>query len=122
MTVEEARLDLAGRHGFSSWEALRGHVAALREGRRPPGPFMLAFRAVEAGDRAALVGLLDRHRSSPGLAARTATTCWGSPAPATTSTSSGCCCNAAPTRTAATPTAGRRSTRRATGIGVTSPS
>jgi ankyrin repeat protein len=60
-TIEEARLDLAGRHGFATWDALRGHVAALREGRLPPGPFMLAFRAVEAGDRAGLVGLLDRH-------------------------------------------------------------
>ncbi len=60
-SVDEARLDLAGRHGFESWEALRNHVAALRDGRLPPGPFMLAFRAVEAGDRAALVGLLDRH-------------------------------------------------------------
>jgi ankyrin repeat protein len=60
-TAEEARLDLAGRHGFASWDALRDHVAALREGRELPGPFMLAFRAVEAGDRAALVRLLDAH-------------------------------------------------------------
>jgi ankyrin repeat protein len=60
-SVEEARLDLAGRHGFPSWEVLSEHVAALREGRLPPGPFMLAFRAVEANDRAELVGLLDRH-------------------------------------------------------------
>ena len=60
-SVDEARLDLAGRHGFSSWNALRDHVAALREGREPPGPFMLAFRAVEAGDRSRLVGLLDVH-------------------------------------------------------------
>ncbi|HWN20946.1 MAG TPA: ankyrin repeat domain-containing protein [Gaiellaceae bacterium] len=60
-SVEEARLDLAGRHGFATWAALRDHVAALRDGRLPPGPFMLAFRAVEAGDRAGLVGLLDRH-------------------------------------------------------------
>jgi ankyrin repeat protein len=60
-TVADARLDLAARHGFSSWDALREHVAALQEGRRPPGPFMLAFRAVEAGDRAGLVDLLDQH-------------------------------------------------------------
>jgi ankyrin repeat protein len=60
-SVEAARLDLAGRHGFTSWDALSDQVAALREGREPPTPFMLAFRAVEAGDRAALVGLLDRH-------------------------------------------------------------
>ena len=60
-SVDEARLDLAGRHGFSSWDELRDHVTALREGRESPGPFMLAFRAVEAGDRAALVALLDRY-------------------------------------------------------------
>jgi len=60
-SVDEARLDLAGRHGFPSWEALRDHVAALRDGREPPGPFMRAFRAVEAGNRARLVELLDEH-------------------------------------------------------------
>ncbi len=60
-SVDEARLDLAGRHGFSSWGDLRDHVRALHEGRALPGPFLLAFRAVEAGDRAGLVALLDRN-------------------------------------------------------------
>lgn len=60
-SVDEARLDLAGRHGFRSWEEMRDRVAALRDGRVSPGPFMLAFRAVEAGDRAGLVRLLDAH-------------------------------------------------------------
>lgn len=44
-SVDEARLDLAGRHGFASWDELRDHVAAQRGGQLPPGPFMLAFRA-----------------------------------------------------------------------------
>ncbi len=60
-SVEEARLDLAGRHGFGSWSELRERVTAVREGREPPGPFMLAFRAVEAEDRDRLAGLLDEH-------------------------------------------------------------
>lgn len=60
-SVEAARLDLAGRHGFGSWDELSDHVAALREGREPPSAFMLAFRAVEAEDRAGLARLLDEH-------------------------------------------------------------
>jgi ankyrin repeat protein len=64
VTIAEARRDLAQRHGFSSWARLRRHVEALREGSEPPTPFMLAYRAVEAGDRERLVQLLDDH---PGL-------------------------------------------------------
>lgn len=60
-SVAAARLDLAGRHGFPSWEALVEHVAALRDGREPPSPFMLAFRAVEAGARGRLTELLDAY-------------------------------------------------------------
>jgi ankyrin repeat protein len=61
VTVSEARLDLARRHGFSSWARLRGHVAALREGTEPPTPFMLAYRAVEDDDKGRLVEILDAH-------------------------------------------------------------
>ena len=32
VTVAEARLDLARRHGFASWSGLRRHVEALRDG------------------------------------------------------------------------------------------
>jgi hypothetical protein len=33
VTVAEGRLDLARRHGFSSWAGLRRHVGALRDGQ-----------------------------------------------------------------------------------------
>jgi ankyrin repeat protein len=61
VTVAEARRDLAGRHGFSSWAALERHVSALASGEEPPTPFMLAYRAIEANDRERLVALLDAH-------------------------------------------------------------
>jgi ankyrin repeat protein len=61
VSTAEARRDLAGRHGFSSWAALRRHVAALGDGEEPAPPFMLAYRALEAGDRKQLVELLDAH-------------------------------------------------------------
>ena len=61
VSAAEARSDLARRHGFASWAALRRHVAALRDGTEPAGPFVLAFRAVESGDRAGLIELLDRY-------------------------------------------------------------
>jgi ankyrin repeat protein len=61
VTLEEARLDLARRHGYDSWDGLRAHVEALRDGSEPPPPFMLAYRAVEAGDKDSLVELLDAH-------------------------------------------------------------
>jgi ankyrin repeat protein len=59
--VAEARRELALRHGFSSWTRLRRRIDELRKGSEPPTPFMLAYRAVEAGDRERLVELLDRH-------------------------------------------------------------
>jgi len=59
--VAEARLDLAQRHGFTSWALLSRHVAALRDGTEPPTPFMLAYRAVEDNDKDGLVDLLDGH-------------------------------------------------------------
>jgi ankyrin repeat protein len=61
VTIAEARRDLAGRHGFASWTALRLHVAALASGEEPAPPFMLAYRAVEANDRDRLVELLDAN-------------------------------------------------------------
>ena len=61
VTVAEARRDLAQRHGFSSWRELTRHVEALRDESEPPSPFVLAYRAVENDDEAALVELLDRY-------------------------------------------------------------
>ena len=60
VSVDEARRDLAARHGFADWQALRRHVEAMRAGTEPPTPFVLAYRAVEAGDREAVAELLDR--------------------------------------------------------------
>ena len=56
----QARRDLAARHGFGSWRALRRHVEAMGSGEEPPTPFVLAYRAVAAADRDQLVQLLDR--------------------------------------------------------------
>ena len=61
VSIAEARRDLAQRHGFSSWRVLTRHVEALRDETEPPTPFVLAYRAVEDGDRATLVDLLDRY-------------------------------------------------------------
>jgi ankyrin repeat protein len=61
VTTAEARRDLAGRHGFSSWAALKRHVGTLASGEAPLPPFVLAYRALEAGDRKRLVELLDEH-------------------------------------------------------------
>ena len=56
-----ARTELARRHGFSSWAELTRRVAAFASGEEPPTPFMLAYRAVEAGDLERLRALLDEH-------------------------------------------------------------
>ena len=61
VSIAEARRDLAQRHGFSSWRVLTRHVEALRDETEPPTPFVLAYRAVEDGDRETLVDLLDRY-------------------------------------------------------------
>ena len=61
ISVDEARRELARRHGFSSWARLRARVEALRTREEAPTPFMLAYRAVEDDDRDRLAGLLDRH-------------------------------------------------------------
>ncbi len=60
VTAAEARRDLAARHGFSSWRALRGHVEAMRSGAEPPTPFVLAYNAIEEHDAEGLAELLDR--------------------------------------------------------------
>ncbi len=61
VTLDDARLDLASRHGFASWDELAGHVERMRSGDEPPTPFVLAYRAVEDGDERRLEELLDRH-------------------------------------------------------------
>ena len=56
LSLDGARLELAHRHGFTSWDELRTHVEEL-----PETPFVLAYRAVEADDLAGLTELLDRN-------------------------------------------------------------
>jgi ankyrin repeat protein len=46
---------------LASWEALADHLSELRDGTEPPSAFMRAYQALEARDRPALEGLLDRH-------------------------------------------------------------
>jgi ankyrin repeat protein len=60
VSLAQARRDLAARHGFGSWSQLRGHVNAMDSGAEPPTPFVLAYQAMESGDRDRLVQLLDR--------------------------------------------------------------
>ena len=60
VSVADARRDLAARHGFSSWRALRRHVEAMQSGEEPPTPFVLAYTAIEENDRERLVQLIDR--------------------------------------------------------------
>jgi hypothetical protein len=60
VSLPEARRDLAARHGFGSWTQLRLHVEAMDSGDEAPTPFVVAYQAVEADDRDALVRLLDR--------------------------------------------------------------
>jgi ankyrin repeat protein len=61
VTVAEARRDLAARHGLASWDELRRRVEAMHRGEEPPTPFVLAYRALEAGDRDRLARLLDEY-------------------------------------------------------------
>jgi ankyrin repeat protein len=63
ISTADARLVLAREHGFASWDGFRRHVEGLAESGEP---FRRAFKAIEAGDRAALATLLDRY---PGLVA-----------------------------------------------------
>jgi ankyrin repeat protein len=57
LTEAGARAVVAHAHGFGSWQAMRRHVATLREAGEP---FARAYRAVEAHDVAALRAELDR--------------------------------------------------------------
>jgi len=70
VSVAEARRQLAGRHGFDTWDELRRRVEAMASGDEPPTPFVLAYRALEENDREALADLLDRF---PGLVAERGT-------------------------------------------------
>jgi ankyrin repeat protein len=63
VTEAGARAVVARAHGFASWQALRRHVAALREAGEP---FARAYRAIEAHDVDGLRVQLDRF---PGLVA-----------------------------------------------------
>ena len=58
--VAEAQRDLAARHGFAGWAALRRHVEGMRDGTVAPTPFVLAYRAIEANDHERIVELVDR--------------------------------------------------------------
>jgi Ankyrin repeats (3 copies) len=63
LTEDGAREVLARAHGLDDWEALRRHVATLRDSDEP---FARAYRAIEAHDVDALREQLDRF---PDLAA-----------------------------------------------------
>jgi ankyrin repeat protein len=63
ISAADARLVLAREHGFAGWDGFRRHVEGLAESGEP---FRRAFKAIEAGDRAALATLLDQY---PGLVA-----------------------------------------------------
>jgi ankyrin repeat protein len=61
VSIAAARRELAQRHGLSTWAELTRRVRALASGEEPPTPFLLAYRAVEAGDLEQLRALLDEH-------------------------------------------------------------
>jgi ankyrin repeat protein len=56
VTIDEARGELARRHGFSHWRELLAHIESL-----PETPFVLAYQAIETGDLERLTELLDGH-------------------------------------------------------------
>jgi ankyrin repeat protein len=56
LTRDGARAVIAREHGFTSWRALRRHVAGLRDSGEP---FARAYRAIEAHDIELLAALLD---------------------------------------------------------------
>ena len=62
-TEADARLVYAREHGFDSWDELVRRVNLLASdcGRRATEPFLAAFRALQAGDVAALCALLRRN-------------------------------------------------------------
>jgi ankyrin repeat protein len=57
LTRDGARTVIAREHGFTSWAALRRHVATLRTTGEP---FARAYRAIEAHDVDGLAALVDR--------------------------------------------------------------
>jgi ankyrin repeat protein len=63
LTQSDAELILAREHGFDTFAAFAGHIAALAE-KRVNAPFAQAFEAIKADDRARLAALLAQH---PGL-------------------------------------------------------
>jgi ankyrin repeat protein len=58
LTTEAARSVVARRHGLADWDALKAHVAGLRDSGEP---FFRAYRAIEDRDTDALRDLLDEH-------------------------------------------------------------
>ena len=117
VSMAEARRDLAQRHGFPTWNRLRRHVGALRDGTEPPTPFVLAYRAVEADDGVELTRQIDAHLELVAARGTNGNDLLGM---ATRSRSSASCSTAARTRTAGTTMAGRSSTRPATRTGPSS--
>jgi ankyrin repeat protein len=62
-TEADAQLVYAKEHGFDTWEDLVRRVQLLRSASNPEAtePFLAAFRALQAGDVAALSRLLERQ-------------------------------------------------------------
>lgn len=64
-TEADARAVVALQHGFPDWAAFVAHIHRLAadaaDPARPVEPFLAAFRAIEAGDAAALGAALDAH-------------------------------------------------------------
>lgn len=59
-TEEDARLVYAREHGFSTWQELADRVDAMRQGSADE-PFLVAFKAIEAGDLEAFQKVLSAH-------------------------------------------------------------
>src|SRR5690349_17204579 len=57
LTRDGARTVIAREHGVANWQALRRHVAGLRESGEP---FARAYRAVEAHDLDGLTAMLEQ--------------------------------------------------------------
>jgi ankyrin repeat protein len=57
-SLDDARRELAKRHGLADWDELTLRVEALASGEEPPTPFVLAYRAVEDHDVDRLRALL----------------------------------------------------------------
>ena len=72
-----------GGTAFASWDALAATSRRCASGEEPPTPFVLAYRAVEAGDRDGSTSFSTATPTSSRSAGRTATTCSGWPAAST---------------------------------------